>query len=100
MTYLGLILGMMLVTYLPRLIPFVLLSTKELSPRMKKFLLYIPYTSLTILIVRGIVTADQGMVLPSFVGIGLAALLAYLKGNLILSVFVGIVGAFLTIQFI
>lgn len=97
-SYLTLILGMTLVTYLPRLIPLRLLSNKNMNNKFKDFLSYIPYTSLSILIVRGIITADTGMKLATTLGIGIAALVSYVKGNLILSIMAGILLAFLVIN--
>jgi branched-subunit amino acid transport protein len=98
--YLPLIIGMGLATYIPRLIPLIFLSKKELNPKVKQFLQYIPYTSLSILIVRGILTSSQDMMLPTFVGIALAGLISYFKSNLVLSVLVGIIASFMIINII
>ncbi|WP_132983035.1 AzlD domain-containing protein [Tissierella praeacuta] len=75
---------MTLVTYLPRLMPLMLLSNRKVNKYIKQFLLYIPYTSLSILIIRGIITS--------------AAIISYIKGNLVLSVLAGILLSFLTIN--
>lgn len=96
--YLLLIIGMTMVTYLPRLIPLRLLSNKKMNNKLKDFLSYIPYTSLSILIIRGILTADTGQKLASILGIGTAALISYTKGNLILSILSGILVSFLIIN--
>lgn len=96
--YLPLIIGMGIVTYIPRLIPLVYLTKKELGPRTKRFLLYIPYTSLGILILRGIITSSKEMLLPTVIGIGAAAIFAYFKGNLVLSVLIGIAASFIAIH--
>ena len=96
--YLLLILGMALVTYLPRLIPLIVLSDRKMNRNLKEFLCYIPYTSLSILIVRGIITADNNMKLATMAGIGIAGALSYKKGNLILSVLAGILLSFLIIN--
>ena len=98
MNYTLLIIGCALATYIPRMIPLTFLSNRELGNRTKKFLAYIPYTSLSILIVRGIITASSEMLIPSIVGISVAGVLAYIKGNLILSVLSAIVATFITIQ--
>lgn len=82
--YLPLIIAMTLVTYLPRLMPLMLLSNRKVNKHIKQFLLYIPYTSLSILIIRGIITS--------------AAIISYIKGNLVLSVLAGILLSFLTIN--
>lgn len=96
--YLLLIIGMFLVTYLPRLIPLTLLSRKKMSSKMEEFLLYIPYTSLSILLIRGIITSGEAMRLPTILGILVSGFVSYLKGNLIVSVLMGILTAFISIN--
>lgn len=98
--YLPLIIGMALVTYIPRLIPLLFLSKKEINPKIRQFLQLIPYTSLSILIIRGIITSSNEMIIPSIIGIGVSGIIAYFKGNLVLSVLVGIFASFLAIQII
>ena len=89
---------MMLATYLPRLIPLMVLSNREMNKNIEEFLYYIPYTSLSILIIRGIMTADAGIRLATIAGIGIAGMLSYRKGNLILSVLAGIALSFIIIN--
>ena len=96
--FLPVIIGMALVTYLPRVIPLLALKDRNMNGKMKKFLQYIPYTSLSVLIIRGILTSSQEMMIPTIVGISLAALAAYLKGNLLLSVFAGILVSYILLQ--
>lgn len=94
-SYLTLIIGMTLVTYIPRLIPLVVLSNKKMNKNIEEFLRYIPYTSLSILIIRGIITASDGMRMATIAGVGIAAIISYIKGNLVLSVLAGILLSFL-----
>ncbi|MDD2446487.1 MAG: AzlD domain-containing protein [Tissierellia bacterium] len=96
--YLPLIIGMGLVTYIPRALPMLLLTNKELNPKLKQFLQFIPYTSLTILIVRGIITTSSEMMIPTIVGITVAGIIAYFKSNLVLSVFAGITATYILIN--
>jgi len=98
--YLPVILGMALVTYLPRLFPLMLLNKLRLRPLMMRFLQLVPYTSLSILIARGILTSDPEMLPAAVGGILAAGALAYWKGNLVLSVLSGIGVSFLLITFI
>lgn len=98
--YIPLIIGMTLVTYIPRFLPLMVLSEDMVKPKLREFLQYIPYTSLSILLVRGILTSSPDMRLPTIIGIGMSALMAYLKGNLVVSVLSGILAAFITINFI
>ncbi|NLY66155.1 MAG: AzlD domain-containing protein [Tissierellia bacterium] len=97
-SYFPLILGMALATYLPRVLPLMTLSNKNLSNKTRVFLQFIPYTSLSILIVRGILTSD--IKLPALAGILTAGLLSYWKGNAILSVFGGILVSYLILSWI
>ena len=96
--YLPVIIGMALVTYLPRVIPLMVLKDRKIEGKMKRFLQYIPYTSLSVLIIRGILTSSQEMIIPTILGISSAALAAYLNGNLLLSVFAGILVSYLLLQ--
>lgn len=98
MTYLPLILGMALVTYLPRLIPLVLLKNTGSNKRFLSFLTFIPYTSLSILIIRGVLTSESSMKVPTIIGILASGLVSYIQDNLILSVLAGIVAAFISIN--
>lgn len=99
MNYLPLILGMALVTYIPRLIPLLALKTKKASQSLTLFLTFIPYTSLSILLIRGILFAEDEMKWPTLIGILASSLIAYLQDNLILAVLSGILAAFVTINF-
>ena len=89
---------MALVTYLPRIIPLVTLKDRKINNNIKEFLYYIPYTSLSILIIRGIMTAGEGMKIATISGIGIAGILSYRKGNLVLSVLAGILLSFLIVN--
>ncbi len=95
----SLILGMMAVTYLPRLLPLLVMTERPLPPLLKRFLVYIPYTALSALIVRGVMQSTSEMKLATFVGIGVAALCSWLKGSLVLSVIISIAAVFLFLQF-
>ncbi|MCK9443726.1 MAG: AzlD domain-containing protein [Tissierellaceae bacterium] len=97
-SYLFLIIGMAAVTYIPRLIPLVALKDRNISKNVEEFLKLIPYTSLSILIVRGIMTADSHMTVATIVGIGVAGLISYIKGNLVLSVLAGILFSFIIVN--
>lgn len=100
MNYIILILAMALVTYLPRLIPLMVLKKRQTNENIKLFLTFIPYTSLSILIIRGILTSDSDMKIPTIIGIVTASYIAYTQNNLIFSVMGGIVAAFISINFL
>lgn len=97
-SYLPLILGMGIVTYLPRLIPLITLTEKPLHPLLRRFLLYIPYTALSALIVKGIIESDSTMFMATLIGLAFAALLSWFKGNMVLSVAGSIIVAFIVLQ--
>lgn len=94
-SYWPLILGMMLVTFIPRLLPLVTLSERPINSQFKKFLLYIPYTALGALIVRGVMQSSSGMMAATIMGIGVATIFAWFRGGLILSVLSAIIAVFL-----
>lgn len=100
MKYLPLILGMALVTYIPRFMPLMILRKSNINERFRLFLTFIPYTSLSILLIRGVLTAEASMRLPTILGILVASLIAYKHKNLILSVLAGILTAFVSINFL
>ncbi|HHT49827.1 MAG TPA: AzlD domain-containing protein [Firmicutes bacterium] len=89
-----LILGMAVVTYLPRLLPMFLFSAEKLPSLIKRFLDFIPYAVLTTLIFPEILssTAHPGSALA---GGFISLLLAYYQNNLFLVVAGGIGAVFL-----
>ena len=93
-----LILGMTLVTYLPRYIPLVLLKDRKIHPKVEQFLIYIPITSLSILIIRGIIGSDPEVLIPTLAGIGVAGMVSWIKSNLVLSVLSGIIASFIVLN--
>lgn len=85
-----LILGMALVTYIPRALPAAIISRFTFSPKMEKFLSLIPYTAMAALIFPGVLFVDP---LRPEIGIGgglAAAVLAWLKCPVIVCVIAAI----------
>lgn len=82
-----LVLGMMLVTYIPRLFPFLLVVKNKLPKKVEDFLSYIPYTALGALIIPGVFTATSQMPEASLVGIGFAVVYGWYRGGIIVPVF-------------
>ncbi|MDR3566304.1 MAG: AzlD domain-containing protein [Negativicutes bacterium] len=97
--YLPLILGMMAVTYLPRLLPLLALSERPLHPLVRRFFLYIPYTALGALIFRGAMEATSGMAAATLLGVGVAAVCSWYRGGLVSSVSAAILAAFLLLSY-
>lgn len=87
-----LILGMALVTFLPRAIPAVLIEKMKFGPRMEKFLRLIPYTAMTALIFPGFLSVDPARIEIGLLGALAAALLAWKKCPVLVCV-LGAIGA-------
>ena len=79
------ILGMTLVTYLPRVLPAFLMGRIKLSARVERFLQLIPYTAMTALVFPGVFTVDANPVL-GIVGAAVAGGLAWKKCPIIVCV--------------
>ena len=71
-----LIIGMALVTYLPRLLPMLLFSSIELPSFWKRFLSFIPYTALSALLFPEILFSTESIESAIFGG-SIAVILAY-----------------------
>ncbi|MCI8513652.1 MAG: AzlD domain-containing protein [Lachnospiraceae bacterium] len=67
-----LILGMTVVTYIPRMLPAVLIDKMRFGPKTEKFLNLIPYTAMAALIFPGILSVDAARPEIGILG-GLAA---------------------------
>jgi Predicted membrane protein len=91
----SLIIGMMLVTYLPRLLPLVTLSNRPLPAPLGRFLRFIPYSALGALIIRGVVESAAGMAPATLAGITVAAVFSFFGGGLVSSVVASIAAAYL-----
>ncbi|MDX9918019.1 MAG: AzlD domain-containing protein [Gudongella sp.] len=92
------IIGMALVTYFPKTVPMILLKEIKLSKKANLFLRLIPYTSLSILIIRGILTTNSAEIPAALVGIAVSGAVAYWKDNLILAVFTGIIASLIMLH--
>jgi len=86
-----LILGMAVVTYIPRALPAVVIDRVRVNPKVGKFLRLIPYTAMAALIFPGIVTVDTERMDIGIVGGLTAGILAWLKFPVIICVIAAIV---------
>lgn len=91
--YMLIIAGMALVTYLPRMLPLVLLSDLELSPFWRRFLHFIPPAALTALTFPSIMTATESSAIALAGGL-VALISAWFKVNLLLTVLAAISAVF------
>lgn len=90
-----LILAMMLVTYIPRLIPFMMVSNKELPIKLRRFLQFIPYTALGALIIPGVFSATPELPQAALLGVGFAFVYGWYKGGIIIPVIGSVIVTFL-----
>ncbi len=74
-----LIIGMALVTYLPRVIPSFIIGKVKLSRRVEKFLNLIPYTAMAALIFPGVLSADASRWYVGVIGAAVAIGLSCIK---------------------
>lgn len=85
------VIGMMAVTFIPRLLPFVLISDQGLPKKVTQFLEYVPYAALGALIIPGAISAIPDAPIAAAAGLVFAAVYSYKKGGMIVSVVGGIV---------
>ena len=90
-----LILGMTLVTYIPRALPFLLIEKMQFSGKLEKFLKLIPYTAMSALIFPGVFSVDASNPMIGIVGAGVAGILAGKKCPVMVCVLAAIAADFL-----
>lgn len=74
-----LILGMALVTYIPRVIPAFVVDRIRFGKRLGRFINLIPFTAMTALIVPGVFSVDGGRWYVGAIGGLVAIILACIK---------------------
>lgn len=89
------VLGMTFVTYIPRLLPFLIVSSSKLPKKVHRFLKLIPYTALGALIIPGAFTAVPQMPLVGILGVSFAFIYSWLRGGVIVPVFGSVLIVFL-----
>jgi len=86
-----LIFGMGIVTYIPRMLPAVIIEKMKFNKTMEKFLSLIPYTAMAALIFPGVLKVDEEIMAIGLVGAFVAVILSWLKMPIILVVIGAIV---------
>lgn len=86
MNILAIIVGMAIVTYIPRFLPMFAFDEQNIPKRIKQFLNYIPYAALGALIFPGGIQAIEGLPVLSLSGILVALVMVWWKENIILTV--------------
>ena len=84
------VVGMAVVTYLPRLAPFIFLSELKENSFIKRFMKLIPYTALSALIFPSIITSTHST-FSALVGGTVAIVLSYLELNVVIVIISSIV---------
>ncbi|MCS3901604.1 AzlD domain-containing protein [Methanococcus voltae] len=98
-TLLIIILFMGIVTYIPRVLPIVLLKNVKLSPFWNSFFQYMPYCALSALIFPNILYSTNSMASATFGGL-IAIILAYKRVNVIIVIFGAIFGVYIFQNFL
>jgi len=93
--FLLLSLGMMVVTYLPRLLPLAVLRNIRLPRRLSVFLSFIPFAAIGALIIPGGLGAVEGSWVLSAVGLAAAFVSAWLLRNIVVTVVLSILAVYL-----
>lgn len=94
------ILGMMVVTYVPRVLPFYILEKINLSQQARRSLTYIPYAALGAMVIPEGVSAVPGHPVVSTMALGVAALLICIRENLFVAVIGSMLFAYACLSFI
>lgn len=89
-----LILGMAVVTYIPRALPAVLIDKMKFGSKIEKFLQLIPYTAMAALIFPGVFSVDSARPEIGIIGGLVAGILAWRKYPVMICVLVAIVADF------
>ncbi len=92
-----LILGMAFVTYVPRLVPFIIISKLNVSKRFEAFLKCVPYVALGALIIPGVFSVTPDVPAASLIGIGFAILYGLIRGGMIVPVLGSVLVTFLVL---
>lgn len=90
-----LIFGMAAVTYLPRLLPFLILSNRTIHKRLDVFLKCIPAAAIGALIIPGVLTATPGIPLAALGGMIFTLFFGLWRGGIIIPVLGSVAVAYL-----
>lgn len=88
------------VTIIPKVLPLFFLRGKTFNKKLMTFFKIIPYTSMTVLILREVLTANASDKLMYSATIAVTSVVSYISRNMILTVFASILTTFLYINFL
>ncbi len=86
------------VTFTPRLIPFLMKGLDRLPSPVARFLKLLPIAALGALIFPGVLLDFQPTVIAGICGIAAAALIAWFRGGMILPILISIAATFTVMQ--
>ncbi len=89
------ILSMAAVTYIPRLIPFLILTDKEIPEKVDAFLKCIPVAAIGALIIPDVFNATPDMPIAGIAGITFTLVIGLWKGGIIIPVLGSVVISYL-----
>jgi branched-subunit amino acid transport protein len=93
------ILGMAAVTYIPRLLPFLLLSNKQIPKRVDAFLKCIPIAAIGALIIPGVFSATPDMPMAAASGMAFTIIIGLWRGGIIIPVLGSVAVTYLVLFF-
>lgn len=83
------------VTIIPKVLPLFFLRGKTFNKKLMTFFKIIPFTSMTVLILREVLIAEASDKIMYSVTIAVASVVSYITKNMILTVFAAILTTFL-----
>ncbi|MDF2947383.1 MAG: AzlD protein [Bacillales bacterium] len=89
------IVGMAIVTLIPRVYPILIFDKITLSSGMRKWLKAVPYAALGALIFPGILTVVPDKPYIGIIGAAVAGVLSYYKQNIIVVILFAIISVFI-----
>lgn len=95
-----LIFGMAIVTYIPRMLPAILIEKMKFGAKFEKFLQLIPYTAMASLIFPGVFVVDENNYSIGIVGALMAILLGFKKCPVMICVLGAILADLLLYSFL
>ena len=95
MKHLVLIIGMTAVTYIPRMVPFVLFKGRNLPLFVRRFLEVLPVCALGALLVPGLFASIPRSPAAAIAGVAVAGGVSLTRGGLLLSVIAGVGASYL-----
>lgn len=83
------------VTIIPKVLPLFFLRGKTFNKKLMTFFKIVPFTSMTVLILREVLVAKSSAKLMYIITIAVASAVSYITRNMILTVFASILTTFI-----